>query len=202
MPSRRNRRLHLYECLEEHAVAAASMLAALTQLTSICLGVHSCSGSDLDSNYPNTDSDWEEVENWSELVRLPRLGALTALTELCLAGVAAPPPDFRQLRHLRRLTVVDAASGLDGDGDWWGAEGLGGLASLTRVEVLQHPGLPGEHGAAVDQSLPARGFNAAQQTRPPLQILRCWPPRPTPLRCMPPTPLTPGGRNWRPCAQM
>lgn len=127
------RRLHLYECQTDHAAAAVSKLAALSQLTSISLGVHGCAGSELDRSYPDLSGF-----DWGDLVHLPPLGALTALTELYIAGMTPLPPDFGQLRHLRRLSMFDVYSNIVDDGGalLWGIGILAGLASLTRIEAL------------------------------------------------------------------
>lgn len=76
------------------------MLTQLSLLSGISLGIHSCADSELSNNYP-------EIDGWDDFVQLPPLGRLAALTELCLAGRAALPPDFRQLSSLQRLMVVD-----------------------------------------------------------------------------------------------
>ena len=134
------RRLHLYKCGTTHAQAAIGMLAQLTQLGSLSLGVHSCDGSELDDDYPDLDG-------WDQFAQLPPLGSLTAITELWLAGLAALPPDFRQLSSMRRLTTA-AVYGEDFSPLNWGAESLAGLVSLTRMEVQVHrwplPAPPGE----------------------------------------------------------
>lgn len=116
-------------------MAAVSMLMVLSQLRAVVFGVHSCPGSDLDHDYPDMD-------DWEHFVHLPPLGGVTALTELWLAGLAALPPDLRQLAHLRRLTVADACTE-EGDLEWGNAP-MSGLASLTRVELINQFSLPGE----------------------------------------------------------
>lgn len=132
------------------------MLEQLPQLTAVSLGVHSCWGSELDAPYGNCDLYYPDTsvrDEWEHSVQLPPLGGLTALTELYIAGRAALPPDFGQLRRLRRLTVVGGFScGHTGDDEpaevlEWGCDSLAPLASLTRVELidsmwgyLEHPG--------------------------------------------------------------
>ena len=134
--------LHVYECANEHGAAAVQLLRALTQLTSVELGIHGSFGSELD-NYPTLDQ-------WEEYVFLPLLAGLSALTELCLVGGADLPPDFRQLSQLQRLAVTAGCSEELGDFNWGGAP-LTALASLTRVEInqgaymLHGMHMPGEH---------------------------------------------------------
>lgn len=135
-------RLHLYFCRQEHAQITVGMLMRLSQLTAVSLGVHGCSDCELSGNYPS-------VEDWDSFLLLPRVASVTALTELRLVGIAALPPDLRQLSQLRRLAVVGAC-----DEDWgpfqWGTDSLAGLASLTCVKALSPPwyrfrlSLPGE----------------------------------------------------------
>lgn len=147
-------RLHVYACEQEDAQVAVSLLAQLSQLSAVSLGVHSCYGSELDGNYPNIDTRIWEVD----LVQLPPLGSLTALMELLLAGKAALPPDFRQLGHVWRLIVVDA-HGEDWAPFHWGTESLAGLASLTCMEALyrrwQGKHLPGKNRSQENTCLPA-----------------------------------------------
>lgn len=104
------------------------MLAGLSQLRGASFSVHSHEGSEMDVNYP-------ECDNWDHFVRLPPLGSLTALTELCLVGLAQLPPDFSQLHHLRYLFVDCEHDREEDELCEWGAEPLTGLASLTHVEV-------------------------------------------------------------------
>lgn len=136
------RRLHLYGCIDD-----VHMLTGLSQLSALLLGMHSCSGSELDShNYPNTD-------NWLHLLSLPPLGGVTSLTELCLAGLATLPPDFRQLSHLRHLTVAGVC-GVEGPLEWGNAP-LASLTSLTRLDAFQYyEWLPGEKVERHVQLLP------------------------------------------------
>lgn len=86
------------------------MLALLPQLAAVAIGVHSCWGSELDSDYPDRNEHFNvhypDTGEWQHFLHLPLLGGVAALTSLYLAGRAALPPDFRQLRHLSRLTVV------------------------------------------------------------------------------------------------
>lgn len=110
------------------------MLNSLRELSAVFLGVHSCFGSELSLEF----ADYPELEDWDEWVQLPPLGSIAALTELCIVGWAALPPDFRQLCHLRRLAVLGACSGENADEPFeWGTGSLTGLPSLTRLDALQ-----------------------------------------------------------------
>ena len=96
-----------------------------------------------------------EPLDWA--VRPPALAGLTALTELEVVGEARLPPDWRQLRRLRRLTVkVDDGYAVDPDFRFErGTAPLTALTALTCLEV----GLPPQQamgplpGAAVGGGL-------------------------------------------------
>lgn len=120
-------RLHLYLCRQEHVQVAVGMLAQLSQLITVAFGVHSCWASELHDYYPDLDE-------WEHFLQPPPLGGVAALSELWLAGRVALPPDFRQLSHLRRLTVAGAYSD-EGGPFHWETESLAGLASLTCVTL-------------------------------------------------------------------
>lgn len=130
----------MYECENGHCVAALQLLQQLPQLSDASLGLHSCQGSELGYCYA-------EIDGWDELLELPPLGSLTALTNLWLAGLVQPPSDFSHLSQLRRLTIAGAYSG-DGDFEWAMAP-LSGLLSLTRIDLIQ-----GYHGMALPGGLP------------------------------------------------